>query len=56
MPEPMYLTVEFIVQYISMQSVLRTELQLVGVSPLLIACKYEEIWTPRGTRLKNLSC
>jgi hypothetical protein len=33
---PCTLTVEIIVRYISMQSVLRTELQLVGVSPLLI--------------------
>ncbi|KAE8785494.1 pentatricopeptide repeat-containing protein [Hordeum vulgare] len=29
-----------------LQPVLRRELQLVGVSALLIACKYEEIWAP----------
>jgi hypothetical protein len=30
-----------------MQEVPRRELQLVGVSEMLIGCKYEEIWRPR---------
>ncbi|XP_037407009.1 cyclin-B1-1-like isoform X1 [Triticum dicoccoides] len=46
MPESLYLTVYIIDMYLSLQSVLRRELQLVGVSALLIACKYEEIWAP----------
>ncbi|CAM0883182.1 unnamed protein product [Alopecurus aequalis] len=46
MPESLYLTVYIIDRYLSMQPVLRRELQLVGVSALLIACKYEEIWAP----------
>lgn len=45
-PETLYLTVHIIDQYLSMESVPRKELQLVGVSAMLIACKYEEIWTP----------
>jgi cyclin B len=55
MPESLYLTMYIIDRYLSMQPVLRRELQLVGVSALLIACKYEEIWAPEVlTRLKNL--
>ncbi|KAL0913778.1 hypothetical protein M5K25_017263 [Dendrobium thyrsiflorum] len=46
MPETLYLTMSIIDRYLSVESVLRKELQLVGVSALLIACKYEEIWAP----------
>ncbi|KAL6853808.1 hypothetical protein ACP4OV_019837 [Aristida adscensionis] len=46
MPETLYLTMYIIDQYLSRQPVLRRELQLVGVSAMLIACKYEEIWAP----------
>ncbi|XP_062207174.1 cyclin-B1-1-like isoform X2 [Phragmites australis] len=46
MPETLYLTMYIVDQYLSLQPVLRRELQLVGVSAMLIACKYEEIWAP----------
>ena len=46
MPETLYLTVYIIDLYLSMENVLRKELQLVGVTAMLIACKYEEIWAP----------
>lgn len=46
MPETLYLTVYIIDQYLSMESVTRKELQLVGISAMLIASKYEEIWAP----------
>ncbi|XP_040384026.1 cyclin-B1-3-like [Oryza brachyantha] len=46
MPETLYLTVYIIDQYLSMENVPRKELQLVGVSAMLIACKYEETWAP----------
>ncbi|XP_047059572.1 cyclin-B1-3-like [Lolium rigidum] len=46
MPETLYLTVYIIDQYLSMKNVLRKDLQLIGVSAMLIACKYEEIWAP----------
>ncbi|XBI59296.1 hypothetical protein VPH35_040392 [Triticum aestivum] len=42
MPETLYLIVYIIDRYLTKQLVLRRELQLVGVSALLIACKYEE--------------
>ncbi|KAI5010429.1 hypothetical protein ZWY2020_012566 [Hordeum vulgare] len=48
MPETLYLAVYIIDRYLSMQPVLRGELQLVGSTSLLIACKYEEeeVWAP----------
>ncbi|KAF0917443.1 hypothetical protein E2562_020564 [Oryza meyeriana var. granulata] len=46
MPETLYLTVYIIDQYLSIENVPRKELQLVGVSAMLIACKYEETWAP----------
>ncbi|WOL17119.1 G2/mitotic-specific cyclin S13-7-like isoform X1 [Canna indica] len=45
-PEALYLTIYIIDQYLSKQTVLRREFQLVGVSAMLIASKYEEIWSP----------
>ncbi|KAG1365493.1 G2/mitotic-specific cyclin S13-7 [Cocos nucifera] len=45
-PETLYLTMYVIDRYLSMEIVLRRELQLMGVSAMLIACKYEEIWAP----------
>lgn len=46
MPETLYLTFYIVDRYLSMACILRKELQLVGVSSMLIACKYEEIWAP----------
>ncbi|XP_038976334.1 G2/mitotic-specific cyclin S13-7-like isoform X3 [Phoenix dactylifera] len=46
MPETLYLAFYIIDRYLSMETVRRRELQLVGVSAMLIACKYEEIWAP----------
>ncbi|XP_065001508.1 G2/mitotic-specific cyclin S13-7-like [Musa acuminata AAA Group] len=47
MPETLYLTLYIIDRYLSMDVVLRREFQLVGVSAMLIASKYEEIWAPQ---------
>lgn len=46
MPESLYLTINIVDRYLSMKIVPRRELQLVGISSMLIACKYEEIWAP----------
>ncbi|KAG9438982.1 hypothetical protein H6P81_019147 [Aristolochia fimbriata] len=46
MPETLYLTVHIVDLYLSMETVRRKELQLVGVAAMLIASKYEEIWAP----------
>lgn len=47
MPETIYLTVNIIDRYLSMKNISRKELQLVGISSMIIACKYEEVWVPQ---------
>jgi len=44
--ETLFLTVALIDRYLNVVSVPRTQLQLVGVTALLIASKYEEIYPP----------
>jgi len=44
--ETLFLTINIIDRYISYREILRTQLQLVGVAALFIACKYEEILCP----------
>ncbi|KAG2315522.1 hypothetical protein Bca52824_018644 [Brassica carinata] len=46
-PETLYLTVNIIDRFLSLKPLPRRELQLLGVSALLIASKYEEIWPPQ---------
>ncbi|KAE9606269.1 hypothetical protein Lal_00025485 [Lupinus albus] len=46
MPETLYLTLNIVDRFLSMKAVPRRELQLVGISSMLMACKYEEIWAP----------
>ena len=45
-PETLYLCVNIIDRYLAQTSVTRPKLQLVGVTALLIASKYEEIYPP----------
>ncbi|XP_054799218.1 G2/mitotic-specific cyclin S13-7-like isoform X1 [Prosopis cineraria] len=46
MPETLHLTINIVDRFLSMKVVSRKELQLVGISSMLLACKYEEIWAP----------
>ena len=46
MPETLHLTVNIIDRYLEKKQVSRRNLQLVGVTAMLIASKYEEIWAP----------
>ena len=46
MPEVLYLTVNLIDRFLSECSVVRQKLQLVGVTAMLVASKYEEIYAP----------
>ncbi|XP_045833666.1 G2/mitotic-specific cyclin S13-7 [Trifolium pratense] len=46
MPETFYLTLNIVDRFLSTKAVPRKELQLVGISSMLIASKYEEIWAP----------
>lgn len=45
-PETLYLTINVIDRYLDRATVTRPKLQLVGVTALLIASKYEEIYPP----------
>ncbi|XVF07070.1 hypothetical protein REPUB_Repub06bG0105500 [Reevesia pubescens] len=45
-PEALYLTINLIDRFLSLKIVPRRELQLLGMSAMLIATKYEEIWPP----------
>jgi Cyclin, N-terminal domain len=45
-PETLYLTINLIDRYLERREVTRPKLQLVGVTSLLIAAKYEEIYPP----------
>lgn len=44
--ETLFLTVNILDRYLSKNQVVKENLQLVGVSCMLIACKYEEIYAP----------
>lgn len=46
LPETLFLTVNMIDRYLSREVIPRTKLQLVGVTSMLIASKYEEIYAP----------
>ncbi|KAH7300297.1 hypothetical protein KP509_24G055000 [Ceratopteris richardii] len=46
MPETLFLTVNLIDRFLESNQVMRKSLQLVGVTSMLLACKYEEIWAP----------
>jgi cyclin B len=46
LPETLFLTVNLIDRYLETQIVLRNKLQLIGVTAMLIASKYEEIYAP----------
>lgn len=45
-PESLYLTVNIMDRFLSKEAVPTRELQLLCISSMLIACKYEEIWAP----------
>ena len=46
LPETLYLTVNLIDRFLSTTQIMRNKLQLVGVTAMLIASKYEEIYPP----------
>ena len=45
-PLTLWLTVNILDRYLMQQQTMRSKLQLVGVSAMFIACKYEEIFPP----------
>jgi len=46
MEETLYLTVNLIDRFLAIQPVVRKKLQLVGVTAMLLASKYEEVSVP----------
>jgi hypothetical protein len=46
MPETLFLTTNLIDRFLELKPVTRKNLQLVGVTAMLVASKYEEIWAP----------
>ena len=45
-PETLFLAVDIVDRYLSVARTTRSTLQLVGVTAILLAAKYEEIWPP----------
>ena len=44
LPETLFITVSLIDRFLELEQIKRTNLQLVGVTAMLIASKYEEIY------------
>ncbi|XP_020202446.1 putative cyclin-B3-1 [Cajanus cajan] len=55
MPETLYLTVTLLDQYLSQVTIKKTVMQLVGLTALLLASKYEDFWHPRVKDLISIS-
>lgn len=55
MDETLYLTVNLIDRFLAVQPVERKRLQLVGVTAMLLACKYEEVSVPVVEDLVSIS-
>ncbi|KAK6934743.1 Cyclin, C-terminal domain, partial [Dillenia turbinata] len=55
MQETLYLLVTLLDQYLSMVAVKKNELQLVGLTTLLLASKYEDGWPPKVMDLISIS-
>ncbi|XP_058747301.1 putative cyclin-B3-1 isoform X12 [Vicia villosa] len=55
MPETLYLTVTLLDQYLSQVPLKRSDMQLVGLTALLLASKYEDFWHPRVKDLISIS-
>jgi hypothetical protein len=55
LPETLYMTVNLIDRYLSLVNITLGKLQLVGVTAMLIASKYEEIYQPRLDVLSDIT-
>ncbi|KAJ7972086.1 Cyclin [Quillaja saponaria] len=53
--ETLYLTINIIDRFLAIKTMPRKEFQLVGISAMLMASKYEEIWPPAVDELVCLS-
>lgn len=55
MPETLYVTINIIDRYLSLQEIKKSQLHLLGVTALLISTKYEEIYPPELKDLLSVS-
>ncbi|XP_041990369.1 putative cyclin-B3-1 isoform X1 [Salvia splendens] len=55
MEETLFLTVTLLDRYLSIDCIKKSEMQLVGLTALLLASKYEDFWHPRVTDLISIS-
>ena len=55
LPETLYITKELIDRFSELRKISRAEYQLVGVSAMLIACKYEEIYVPEVQKFVDIT-
>lgn len=53
--DTLFLAISYIDRFLSLQIVPRQQLQLVGVSCMLLAAKYEEIYAPQASTLIEIS-
>lgn len=56
MPETLYLTINIFDRFLSVKTVPKRELQLVGITALLLASKYEELRGPKVYSLNPKFC
>ncbi|XP_051128643.1 putative cyclin-B3-1 [Andrographis paniculata] len=55
MEETLFLTVTLIDRYLSLEVIKKNEFQMVGLTSLLLASKYEDFWHPRVSDLISIS-
>ncbi|GFY99300.1 cyclin b3;1 [Actinidia rufa] len=55
MQETLYLTITLLDSYLSLVTIKKKEMQLVGLTALLLASKYEDFWHPMVLDLINIS-
>ncbi|VVA91527.1 unnamed protein product [Arabis nemorensis] len=55
MHETLYLTIDLLDRYLSQVPVQKNEMQLIGLTALLLASKYEDYWHPRIKDLISIS-
>lgn len=53
--ETLFLAVDVVDRYLALAKVNRTQLQLVGITAILLASKYEEIWPPEVKECLHIS-
>ncbi|KAL0443123.1 UNVERIFIED_CONTAM: putative cyclin-B3-1 [Sesamum latifolium] len=55
MEETLFLTITLLDRYLALESIKKNEMQLVGLTALLLASKYEDFWHPRVADLISIS-